>query len=328
MYGYIYLTENLVNGKKYIGQHRRTEFDTTYYGSGVLLSKAIQKYGKEHFKVTVLCECFSEEELNEKERLFIAEHNAVESCNYYNIADGGSNANCLAGKSDDELKDIVSRWKESMNSRAEEDKQKTYEKWLHSLNSVSEEELALRKQRQSNGSRRARANRTPEQEKERVDKILESIRNRSDEEKQITSQKHTDANNKMWEQMTPEKLQERTRKYKETRSKQTEQRRNEISENARIKTLEHMSKMTEEEIRQRSIKFKETWQNKSEVEKAEFSRKCSERSKGRIWVTNGEKEISTLPDKLEFFLSQGYIRARKKSYLRALQELEKEKLES
>lgn len=314
MYGYIYLTENLINGKKYIGQHRCIEFDTKYYGSGVLLSKAIQKYGKEHFKVTVLCECFSEEELNEKERLFIAEHNAVESCNYYNIADGGSNANSFAGKSTDEMNEIVSRWRASMNNRSEEEKQKTYEQWLHSLNSVSEEELALRKQRQSEGSRRARANRTPEQEKERVDKILETRRNKSDEEKQATSQKHTDANNKMWEEMTPEKLAARTQKYKETRSKQTDDRKREISERARENTIKQLANRTEEELYQRSKKFSETWKNKSEEERAEYSKRCSERSTGRIWVTNGEKESPIKPEELDLYLSQGYIKGRKKTY--------------
>ena len=43
MYGYIYLTTNLINGKKYIGQHRSKEFDKSYFGSGVVLLKALEK---------------------------------------------------------------------------------------------------------------------------------------------------------------------------------------------------------------------------------------------------------------------------------------------
>ena len=37
---YIYLTTNLVNGKKYIGQHYG-RLDDKYFGSGVIITKAI-----------------------------------------------------------------------------------------------------------------------------------------------------------------------------------------------------------------------------------------------------------------------------------------------
>ena len=47
MIGYVYLTENLKNSKKYIGSHHATALDTSYIGSGTLLLKAIEKYGKE-----------------------------------------------------------------------------------------------------------------------------------------------------------------------------------------------------------------------------------------------------------------------------------------
>ena len=47
MYGYIYKTTNLVNGKIYIGQHKSNTFDTNYYGSGTILNKAIQKINDE-----------------------------------------------------------------------------------------------------------------------------------------------------------------------------------------------------------------------------------------------------------------------------------------
>lgn len=33
-YGYIYLTENKIDGKKYIGMHKSSTFDHTYYGTG------------------------------------------------------------------------------------------------------------------------------------------------------------------------------------------------------------------------------------------------------------------------------------------------------
>lgn len=46
---YIYLTTNLINGKKYIGQHNGSIKDN-YLGSGVLLVKAIEKYEKKILK--------------------------------------------------------------------------------------------------------------------------------------------------------------------------------------------------------------------------------------------------------------------------------------
>ena len=54
MFGYIYLTTNLVNGRKYIGKRISPVFDIKYNGSGTLLKKAINKYGKENFKTEII----------------------------------------------------------------------------------------------------------------------------------------------------------------------------------------------------------------------------------------------------------------------------------
>lgn len=90
MYGYIYITENLINGKRYIGQKKSDKFlKEKYLGSGTLLLKAINKYGKENFKVEMLCECNSREELNEKEIYYIAKYNAQNDDNFYNLCPGG-----------------------------------------------------------------------------------------------------------------------------------------------------------------------------------------------------------------------------------------------
>ena len=90
MYGYIYLTTNLINGKKYVGQHRATEFQPDkYVGSGVLLLKAIEKYGIENFRCELLESCDSDDNLNQKEIYWIKRLNAVEDDQYYNICRGG-----------------------------------------------------------------------------------------------------------------------------------------------------------------------------------------------------------------------------------------------
>ena len=64
MYGYIYLTTNLINGKRYIGRHKKPFFDPYYKGSGVSLTEAFKKYGINNFTTEIIEECESEEELN------------------------------------------------------------------------------------------------------------------------------------------------------------------------------------------------------------------------------------------------------------------------
>lgn len=89
MIGYIYKTTNLINHKIYIGQHKCSYFDTKYYGSGKLLKKAINKYGISNFNCLLLEECFSEEELNEKEMYYIALYKSTQPDIGYNLSDGG-----------------------------------------------------------------------------------------------------------------------------------------------------------------------------------------------------------------------------------------------
>lgn len=89
---YIYLTTNLVNGKKYIGKlQQHSKSSTTYLGSGVLLKKAIAKYGKENFKKEIIVEGnFNANLLNELEKHHIQLHAAVIKDDYYNISNGGN----------------------------------------------------------------------------------------------------------------------------------------------------------------------------------------------------------------------------------------------
>ena len=89
MYGYVYLTTNVITNKKYIGQHSSSTFTEDYKGSGRYLCNAINKYGKENFKVELLEWCDTQEELNEREIYWINKYNAVESNEFYNLAKGG-----------------------------------------------------------------------------------------------------------------------------------------------------------------------------------------------------------------------------------------------
>ena len=52
--GYIYITTNIINNKKYIGKRQKPEFDKNYKGSGRYLKNAINKYGIENFNTKIL----------------------------------------------------------------------------------------------------------------------------------------------------------------------------------------------------------------------------------------------------------------------------------
>lgn len=88
-YGYIYKTTNNINNKIYIGQHKGTDFDNTYYGSGKYLHNAISKYGIENFNVSVVEFCETKDELNLRERFWIKHYNSQDATIGYNISSGG-----------------------------------------------------------------------------------------------------------------------------------------------------------------------------------------------------------------------------------------------
>lgn len=88
---YIYLTTNLINGKKYIGQHYG-RLNDKYFGSGAIITKAIAEYGKENFIKEIL-EITTQDQIDEVEKYYIQKYNAVEDDSFYNISDGGQNGN-------------------------------------------------------------------------------------------------------------------------------------------------------------------------------------------------------------------------------------------
>lgn len=109
-YGIIYKIENKVNGKIYIGQTTKKSFDERYRGDvernthNKHLQNSIKKYGIENFKIDeCLCECDSEEELNEAEKFYIDYFNTMDPNHGYNKREGGN-----GGKLSDETKEKLS----------------------------------------------------------------------------------------------------------------------------------------------------------------------------------------------------------------------------
>ena len=111
MYGYIYKTTNLINGKIYIGQHRSEEYDSSYYGSGKLIRRAIEKYGIENFSNEILCECLSKNDLDKMEKHFIKKYDSRNSLVGYNISFGGDGGDTFTGLSDKEKQERINKLK-------------------------------------------------------------------------------------------------------------------------------------------------------------------------------------------------------------------------
>lgn len=94
--GTIYLITNKINNKKYIGQtiqspevrfkYHLNYAQKSYNLSNMPLSKAIQKYGKENFEMTILEKC-EEVELDKREEFYIELYDTFNSG--YNATTGG-----------------------------------------------------------------------------------------------------------------------------------------------------------------------------------------------------------------------------------------------
>lgn len=88
--GIIYLTTNTVNQKIYIGMS--TNNDSSYFGSGTVIKKAIRKYGKKAFKKEILKDNISTiEELRFWEDFYVISYNSRNPKIGYNVAPGGIN---------------------------------------------------------------------------------------------------------------------------------------------------------------------------------------------------------------------------------------------
>lgn len=88
MYHIVYLTTNLINGKQYIGDHSANLIKDSYIGSGVLITKAIKKYGKQFFKREILDFFNTKEEAFNAQEKFINEYNTLVP-NGYNVSPKG-----------------------------------------------------------------------------------------------------------------------------------------------------------------------------------------------------------------------------------------------
>ena len=118
----VYRTENTVNGKFYYGVRNLTgtRHDKYYLGSGLLLKKAIEKYGRENFVRRTVMEFETHKEAMLFEKL-IVDKDFVDRDDCYNLCvggEGGYKGGCgFKGKSQtDESKKKISESKKGQRS--------------------------------------------------------------------------------------------------------------------------------------------------------------------------------------------------------------------
>lgn len=114
----IYITTNLINGKKYIG--RDSKNDPKYLGSGHGLLRAIKKYGKQNFKKEILEECADFDELQEREEYWLNYYDAGRNDEFYNMhnhSSGGSLGINISDETRKKLRDFNLGKKLSLETR-------------------------------------------------------------------------------------------------------------------------------------------------------------------------------------------------------------------
>ena len=89
MYYLIYKITNRLNNKFYVGKHKTEDKDDAYFGSGILLDRAVKKHGKENFVKELLVECATEEEMNQRET-DIVDEDFIARDDTYNVMLGGN----------------------------------------------------------------------------------------------------------------------------------------------------------------------------------------------------------------------------------------------
>jgi len=110
----IYKITNNINDKVYIGKDEKN--DDNYFGSGLLIKRAIEKYGKDNFSKIVLEKCDTQLELNYKEIFWINELNSI-SPNGYNLTIGGTGGDTFSNQTDDRKKEIIEKRTKTTFSR-------------------------------------------------------------------------------------------------------------------------------------------------------------------------------------------------------------------
>jgi group I intron endonuclease len=91
-YNYTYLITNKINGKQYVGDHSTNNLNDSYLGSGKLLNKAKEKYGRKNFEKEILEYFDTKEEAFNAQEKYIKKYKTLVEDGGYNISPTGGYA--------------------------------------------------------------------------------------------------------------------------------------------------------------------------------------------------------------------------------------------
>lgn len=226
-----YKIVNKINGKYYLGKHQTDNPLDEYVGSGLLISRAVEKYGLDNFTKILLHDWHNEKEMNHAEHELVTEQIVNDEASY-NLALGGQGGDLgilahekqretWAKKSVEEKAAIVEKRKISLDARTPE--QKAYTKTLISVATKRRNNDPQYQERM----RQVWAARTPEQKEKTREKHSLTWREMDPIKKRKISENCRDRMNNM----SKEQREEHRRKTHATIKGRTIEQQNEVSKN-------------------------------------------------------------------------------------------------
>lgn len=123
---YVYQITNKINGSIYVGIHATDNINDGYMGSGLLIRRAIKKYGIENFVKIILFEGNSYQELLDKETEIVTTE-FINREDTYNLREGGNGSAALIFEKELERRKKVSETNKKLKTgvpRSEETKRR------------------------------------------------------------------------------------------------------------------------------------------------------------------------------------------------------------
>ena len=258
MNGYVYLTTNLVNNKKYVGSHKGP-VDDTYIGSGVILARATTKYGIRNFRKEVLEIVPDIDDLLIREDYWLDKLECAKKADFYNISPKAGGGNMCAAKSPYEIRQIVKRQKLTRNNRSLRKKALSIKKMLLTRENWTPEQKQLYKNRRAIASKLMYQNMPEYKKVARIRKINKTKSNLPETIKKQRSATRSKMTAERWGKYTDEqkaaifeKIKEKNRQYRKNLS--VEQKRD-IAKRTAQSVSQYYAQLPEKIKRERSAKI-------------------------------------------------------------------------